>query len=115
KIDFRNTDEAEQTSCAQRYGKPNVKLLADRVESHAELDRARKMGYTLFQGAFFCKPQELARKEIPTFKLNYLRILRRVNQPEIEFHEPGEFIRADLCLSLKLARYGKSGHVALSQ
>jgi len=115
KIDFRTTDEAEQTSCAQRYGKPNVKLLADRVESHAELDRARKMGYTLFQGAFFCKPQELARKEIPAFKLNYLRILQRVNQPEIDFNELDELIRQDLSLSLKLLRYVNSAMFALPQ
>ena len=115
KIDFRSTDEADQTSCAQRYGKPNVKLLADRVESHAELDRARKMGYTLFQGPFFCKPQELTRKEIPTFKLNYLRILQRVNQPEIEFNELDELIRQDLALSLKLLRYVNSAMFALPQ
>src|SRR5262249_9148186 len=53
KIDFRGTDEADQASCVQRYGKPNVRLLADRVDTHVELDRARRMGYTLFQGPFF--------------------------------------------------------------
>ncbi|HZE97338.1 MAG TPA: HDOD domain-containing protein [Planctomycetota bacterium] len=115
KIDFRSTDESDQSSCVQRYGKPNVKLLADRVESHAELDRARRMGYTLFQGPFFCKPQELSRKEIPAFKLNYLRILQRVNQPEIEFTELDELIRQDLALSLKLLRYVNSAMFALPQ
>jgi EAL and modified HD-GYP domain-containing signal transduction protein len=112
-IDFRNTDETEQTSCVLRYGKPNVKMLADKVESHTELEHARKMGYTLYQGAFFCKPQELTRKEIPAFKLNYLRILQRVNQPEIEFNELDELIRQDLALSLKLLRYINSAMFAL--
>jgi c-di-GMP-related signal transduction protein len=115
KIDFRATDEVEQASCVQRYAKPMVKLLADKVESHAELDRARRMGYTLFQGPFFCKPQDLARKEIPTFKLNYLRILQRVNRPEIEFNEVDELIRQDLSLSLKLLRYVNSAMFALPQ
>ncbi len=115
KIDFRGTDETEQASCVQRYAKPMVKLLADKVESHAELDRARRMGYTLFQGPFFCKPQDLARKEIPTFKLNYLRILQRVNRPEIEFNEVDELIRQDLSLSLKLLRYVNSAMFALPQ
>src|SRR5205814_1287985 len=59
KVDFRSTDDGEQASCAQRYAKPAVKLLADRVDSHAELDRARRMGYSLYQGPFFDKPQEL--------------------------------------------------------
>ncbi|HLY75325.1 MAG TPA: HDOD domain-containing protein [Planctomycetota bacterium] len=115
KIDFHATDEAEQVSCAMRYGKPGVKLLADKVGSHAELDRARKLGYTLYQGVFFCKPQDLARKEIPAFKLNYLRILQRVNRPEIEFNELDELIRQDLALSLKLLRYVNSAMFALPQ
>lgn len=115
KIDFRSTDEAEQSSCVQRYGKPTVRLLADRVESHAELERARRMGYMLFQGTFFCKPQDLPRKEVPAFKLNYLRILQRVNQPEIEFNEVDELIRQDLALSLKLLRYVNSAMFALPQ
>lgn len=115
KIDFRNTDEAEQQTAVQRYGKPAVKLLADRVESHAELDRARRLGYSLYQGPFFCKPQELVRKEIPTFKLNYLRILQRVNRPEIDFDELDSIIRQDLALSLKLLRYVNSAMFALPQ
>lgn len=115
KIDFRTTDESEQQSCVQRYGRPGVKLLADRVASHAELDRARKLGYTLYQGPFFCTPQDLARKEIPAFKLNYLRILQRVNRPEIDFNELDELIRQDLALSLKLLRYVNSAMFALPQ
>ncbi|MBV8881667.1 MAG: HDOD domain-containing protein [Planctomycetaceae bacterium] len=85
------------------------------MESHAELDRARKLGYTLYQGPFFCKPQDVSRKEIPAFKLNYLRILQRVNQPEIEFNELDELIRQDLALSLKLLRYVNSAMFALPQ
>jgi c-di-GMP-related signal transduction protein len=115
KVDFRGTDEGEQVSCVQRYGKPAVKLLADRLDSHGELDRARRMGYTLYQGPFFCKPQPLVRKEVPAFKLNYLRILQRVNEPEIEFEELDQLIRQDLALSLKLLRYVNSAMFALPQ
>ena len=115
KIDFRSSDETEQAACVQRYGRPGVKVLADRVESHAELDRARRQGYTLYQGPFFCKPQDLVRKEIPAFKLNYLRILQRVNQPEIDFDELDAIIRQDLALSLKLLRYVNSAMFALPQ
>jgi len=115
KIDFRSSDESEQAACVERYGRPGVRVLADRVESHAELDRARRLGYTLYQGPFFCKPQDLHRKEIPTFKLNYLRILQRVNQPEIDFNELDGIIRQDLALSLKLLRYVNSAMFALPQ
>lgn len=115
KVDFRATDEGEQAASVQRYGKPAVKLLADKVDSHAELDRARRMGYTLYQGPFFCKPQPLVRKEVPTFKLNYLRILQKANQPEIKYNELEELIRQDLALSLKLLRYVNSAMFALPQ
>lgn len=115
KVDFRGTDEQEQQSCVARYGGPNVKLLGDRIESHAELDRARRMGYSLYQGPFFCKPQPVVRKEVPAFKLNYLRILQKVNQPDIEFDEIDQLIRQDLALSLKLLRYVNSAMFALPQ
>ncbi|MBI3858170.1 MAG: HDOD domain-containing protein [Planctomycetes bacterium] len=115
KVDFRATDETEQATCVQRYGKPAVKLLADRVDTHAELDRARRTGYTLYQGPFFCKPQQLVRKEVPTFKLNYLRILQKVNEPEIRYDELDGLIRQDLALSLKLLRYVNSAMFALPQ
>jgi len=115
KVDFRGTDESEQVSCVQRYGKPAVRMLADRVDSHAELDRARRMGYSLYQGPFFCKPQAVVRKEVPAFKLNYLRILQKVNEPEIEFDELDQLIRQDLSLSLKLLRFVNSAMFALPQ
>jgi c-di-GMP-related signal transduction protein len=115
KVDFRSTDEGEQTTSVKRYGKPTVRMLADKVDSHAELERAKRMGYTLFQGPFFCKPQQVVRKEVPTFKLNYLRILQKVNQPEIKYEELDALIRQDLALSLKLLRYVNSAMFALPQ
>jgi c-di-GMP-related signal transduction protein len=114
-VDFRSTDEREQASCVQRYGKPNVKLLADRVESYGELDRARRLGYALVEGPFFLKPQEQVRQEMPKFKLNYLRILQKVNDPEIRYDELDGLIRQDMALSLKLLRYVNSAMFALPQ
>jgi EAL and modified HD-GYP domain-containing signal transduction protein len=115
RVDFRSTDEREQAACVQRHGTPSVKLLADRVESYAELDRARRLGYALHQGPFFCTAQQLVRKEIPAFKLNYLRILQKVNEPEIQYDELDGVIRQDLALSLKLLRYVNSAMFALPQ
>lgn len=115
KVDFRSTDEREQASCVQRYAKPNVKLLAAGVDSHGELERARKLGYPLVEGLFFLKPHDQIRKEIPKFKLNYLRILQKVNEPDIRYEELDGLIRQDLALSLKLLRYVNSAMFALPQ
>jgi len=115
KVDFGTTDEREQASGVSRYAKPNVKLLADRVESHGELERARKLGYALIQGSFFLKPQEGVQKEIPKFKLNYLRILQKVNEPDIRYEELDGLMRQDLALSMKLLRYVNSAMFALPQ
>jgi EAL and modified HD-GYP domain-containing signal transduction protein len=35
----------------------NLCLLAEKVETHDEFDAAREMGFELFQGYFFCKPE----------------------------------------------------------
>ncbi len=113
RIDFRSTDAAEQESGAKRYGRPNVQVLAEGIESHQDLDRARRLGYALYQGFFFCKPQDVSRKEIPAFKLNYLRMLQEINRPEADFDVLEAIIRQDMALSLKLLRYVNSAAFGL--
>jgi len=115
KVDFRSTAEADQAAAVKRCGKPGVRLLAEGVESPAELDRAKRLGYALFEGPFIFLPQSQSRKELPAFKLNYLRILQKVSEPEIKYEELDGLIRQDLALSLKLLRYVNSAMFALPQ
>jgi c-di-GMP-related signal transduction protein len=56
KVDFQLSDAATRERVAQKYRGRNISLLAEKVETQEELEEARRLGFTYFQGYFFCKP-----------------------------------------------------------
>ncbi|HOL71404.1 MAG TPA: HDOD domain-containing protein [Bryobacteraceae bacterium] len=108
KVDFRVTEPAKQEELVRRYGRRGIRMLAEKVETQAEFERARKMGYSYFQGYFFARPMIVHGREIPGFKLNYLRILREVHQPELDYKRLEELLKPEVSLTYKLLRYVNS-------
>lgn len=80
-------------------------MVAEKVETRSELHQASEMGYTYFQGYFFSKPEIIVAQDIPGYKLNYLRVLQAVNQPEINLVELENIIKLEPSLTYKLLRY----------
>ena len=107
KVDFQATSAAEQERIVKRYA-PRASMLAEKVETHAQVQRAAGMGYAYFQGYFFARPTVLKGTEIPAYKLNYLRIMSEVNRPELEFLELEQLIRREVSVAYKLLRYVNS-------
>jgi EAL and modified HD-GYP domain-containing signal transduction protein len=83
-------------------------MLAEKVETQAELKRASQMGYAFFQGYFFARPEVLKGKEIAGYKINYLRILSEIHRPELEFFDLERLIRQEVSVAYKLLRYVNS-------
>ncbi len=107
KVDFRAASAAEQERIVKRYA-PRACLLAEKVETQAEVKRATGMGYAFFQGYFFARPTVLKGTEIPGYKMNYLRILNEIHRPELAFFELEQLIRRDVSVAYKLLRYVNS-------
>jgi c-di-GMP-related signal transduction protein len=105
KVDFRLCAEEARLAIAQRYLPKGLQLLAEKVQTQAELDQARAMGYTYFQGYFFCKPSMVEGREIPSNKLNYVRLLEVVNSAEFNFEKIEEILKQEPSLVYKLLRY----------
>src|SRR5262249_42872890 len=79
KVDFRAADSDARREIAQRFRSKGIKMLAEKVETQADLQEARSMGYSYFQGFFFCKPSMVSTRDIPGNKLICLRILEAVS------------------------------------
>jgi c-di-GMP-related signal transduction protein len=105
KVDFRAVEPLQRAAVAKRCSRPGVRLLAEKIETRAELAMATQMGYSLYQGYFFRKPEIVSRTEVPAYKLNYLRILQGVGRSEIDFDGLEKIVRQDVSLSIKLLRY----------
>ncbi|MBN2341521.1 MAG: HDOD domain-containing protein [Deltaproteobacteria bacterium] len=105
KIDFMLTSETEQQQLAKRFLSEGKVLLAEKVETHAEFEAAVELGYTLFQGYFFAKPELLSRKEVRANKLNSLRLIAALQGAELALDELEEVIKNDVAMSYRLLRY----------
>jgi c-di-GMP-related signal transduction protein len=105
KVDFRASDRDLRRDIAKRYLPQGLQLLAEKVETQAELEEARTMGYTYFQGYFFCKPTMVEGRDIPSNKLNYVRLIAAVNASEFDFARIEEILKQEPSLVYKLLRY----------
>jgi c-di-GMP-related signal transduction protein len=108
KVDARQTSREEQKRLLNTYQPRGIRMLAEKVETYAEFEWARGVGYDLFQGYFFARPEVLRRKQIPAVKTTCLRLLRELQQAELDFPRLEEMIREDVSLAYKLLRYANS-------
>lgn len=87
-------------------------LVAEKVETEAEFEQAKKMGFHLFQGFFFQKPNivgQTSSKKSP--KLSYMRIIDELNQAEPSFTRLTAIIKTDVNLVHRLLLTTKENKV----
>ncbi|HKT47788.1 MAG TPA: HDOD domain-containing protein [Candidatus Acidoferrales bacterium] len=113
KVDFRASDSTERRAIAKRYRSNGIQLLAEKVETAAEVQEARSLGYSYFQGFFFCKPVMVSGKDIPGNKANYLQLLAAISEPVLSFPKIERLLKAEPSLVYKLLRYLNSPIVGL--
>jgi EAL and modified HD-GYP domain-containing signal transduction protein len=107
KVDFRNADREECAKIAKTY-RGRKTLVAEKVETREEFQWAVERGFSLFQGFFFSKPLTSSVLDIPGFKLNFLEILKRINQPDFDFDQLANVVKREAALSYKLLRAANS-------
>jgi EAL and modified HD-GYP domain-containing signal transduction protein len=105
KVDFLATPVEQRRALVQALKSTGIKLLAEKVETQADFEEAVEMGYSFFQGYFFAKPVVISGKDVPSYKLTYLQLIQKVNQPEIDFDELEQVIKQDVSLSYKLLHF----------
>lgn len=116
KFDFRaSTIETIESYLKRLPKKQRPILLAEKVETYEEYQAAKDMGFSLFQGYFFCKPEIVQGKEVPGTHQNLMQIIVEVNNPTFKFDNIEKLIAPDVNLSYRLLRYINSAFFAKSQ
>jgi EAL and modified HD-GYP domain-containing signal transduction protein len=113
KVDFRLTNVKEQREIVSRYAGKKIKMLAEKVETQEEFAAGMQMGYSLFQGYFFCHPEMMTHRGLPSFKLTYLELLRAATAPEFDIHALALKIKYEPSLTFRLLRYLNSAFFSL--
>ncbi len=106
KVDYLNTTRVERTEIEKFIKKyPSIILLAEKVETEEQFMDAKKLGYKLFQGYFFAKPEIIKGFEIPSNVNLHLKIIERLNTETPSIAEVAGLIMRDVSLSYKLLRF----------
>jgi EAL and modified HD-GYP domain-containing signal transduction protein len=88
----------------------DVTLLAEKVETRAEYDACRALGFDRFQGYFFAQPLLVEGDAVPTHRVAGLTALARAGQATT-FEELERLITQDAGLAYKLVRLANSAFV----
>lgn len=108
KVDFHNASAQDRVRSIAAVREMHKTLIAEKVETQADYQRAVAEGFTLFQGYHFCRPLLLSKHPVPANKLAHLRLLAMLDQDELDFNKIGEQVKLDPALTYRLLRYVNS-------
>ncbi len=115
KVELPALNEQELREHFSILSQRNVKLLAEKVETPEEYALCRDLGFDLFQGYFFCKPDVMQGKRLGTNRLATMRLLARLQDPAVETGELEQLIGQDVSLSYRLLRLINSAQFGVRQ
>jgi len=97
---------ASAPAIKQRLSSPShqAALLAEKIETVAQFEKATSLGFTYFQGFFFGKPVTQGAREVPGHRLGHLRLLRALHDPNLTVIQLEELIKHDALLCYRVLR-----------
>ena len=113
KIDLLAVDQdrlGEHVATLREYG---VRLLAEKVETHEDMELCLDLGFDCFQGFFLSRPKVVSGRRMPASRLAIVRLLAELQNPYIEFGELEAIVRQDVALSYRLLRLINSAFFSL--
>ena len=111
KVDFRETPENEVTDLIHKIREDHAPVfLAEKVETHQEYELAKAMGFSLFQGYFFSKPEILAQTDISAGQVTRLKLIAALQKKNINIRELEELIKNDVGITFKLLKFTNSAY-----
>jgi len=105
KVDFRATKPEERAGMMRRFATLKCQMLAEKLETPHEFNQARDMGFVLFQGFFFCRPEVVIGRELPASRVHYLRLLEMVSRSELDLRELETMLKREASICYRLLRY----------
>lgn len=113
KIDFLTCDvDVIKTIITEIKAYPQIKLLAEKVETYEAYSLALALGFDYFQGFFFSKPEMVQSKALPPSEMALAELLYETSSVEMDLKKITDVFERDVNLSYKLLRYSNSAAFA---
>jgi c-di-GMP-related signal transduction protein len=108
KIDLKLTTPEQRAALIKKHGPLRCRMLAEKVENHADFVTARDQGFVYFQGYFLRRPEMMTTHDVPANAMNYVRMLQAVSSPDLDVHELEKLIKTEASICYRLLRYMNS-------
>ncbi|MFD2165760.1 EAL and HDOD domain-containing protein [Thalassotalea euphylliae] len=115
KVDVLEISVIDISRYINRIKHYNKTLLAERVETSRQFEQLKLLGFTLFQGYFFAKPEMMKQKKISTTKHNILELINQSSHASLDFDAINDIFSIDPGLTYKLLRFINSPMYGRSQ
>lgn len=110
KVDVRLTPLDSILKTLRYLSRFKVKLLAEKVETTEEFEKANKLGFDYYQGYFFSKPEKILVKELASVKITLLSLMAEVARKTTTLERLHLIISKDLAITYKLLRFLNSAY-----
>jgi EAL and modified HD-GYP domain-containing signal transduction protein len=111
KIDVLGRSRRELKRVAKQLGPSGVRLLAERVETTTVRDMCADLGFELFQGYLFSRPETLTKTDVAAGQVATMRLLNLVNDPNTTDALLDAAFQTDIALCYKLLRIANAAAV----
>ncbi|MES2757820.1 MAG: EAL domain-containing protein [Pseudomonadota bacterium] len=114
KFDMRDMPQSTLLEMARLLKRDDKKLMAEKVETRAEYDDCRELGFDYFQGFYFARPAVIAGRKLTPSQLAVMELMKLVTS-EAENVEIERAVKRDVTLALNLLRLVNTPAVGMRQ
>lgn len=114
-LDVRAMTRTVLADLIQRAKVYRAELLAMQVEDGAQFVMCRDLGFKLFHGAFFKKPDTIQVRQLTSNEVARFNLLHMLEQKEPDLDQLAETIQSDVSISFRLLAYINSAAFGLRQ
>lgn len=113
KVELPKVPKPEWGSQLRHFRQYNVQILAEKIETPADYELCHDLGFDLFQGYYFAKPQLMVGKRLTTNQAGVLELLAELNRSDVTVNGLERVLKRDAGLSFKLLRFINSANFGL--
>jgi c-di-GMP-related signal transduction protein len=115
KVDVLLAGRERTAEIARRHAGDGLVLLAEKIETEEDFQFTRALGYRLFQGYYFDRPQVVSGRSFAPMKASFAEMQRELEREDLDFGKLERTLQADPAMMHRLLRYLNSAWFALTE
>ncbi|WP_461208754.1 EAL and HDOD domain-containing protein [Desulfocurvus sp. DL9XJH121] len=114
-IDILDKEAEVIAPILEKAKQAGVPALSKRVQDTEAFSMAKHLGFPLFQGFFFRKPELIQNRKLTSHQVSRFNLLRSIEQQDPDFEQLAKDIQTDVSISYRLLTYLNSAAFAFTQ